>query len=302
MRKIPTIILLVISAGLYAHKSEPYRFYWHEKGIDVFSSRTAEFTYSEKDMFYYRISNDSDNIYVDIRIFDDEIKQQILRSGLTIWIDPDGKKERKTGVRYPVRFQNRYRNTMADSLNRDVPENMKSRYPVNVHQAWSWNGDSPGAPAGTLMLIGFSESGPVLVTDFTGNNFRGAIAFQKGANMLDYEVVMPFSKLPFSFTAPAGKKSRMMLGFSYESSGSAGKGRPYGGGGGGYHSGGHGTYGGGGMHGGGGGMYGGGGMHGGGGRHGGSPGNGGYSSGGGESLKIFWIKDASLAEFRQPRG
>ncbi len=302
MRKYLTIIALLLAINVYAHKDKPYQFYWHADSIDVFGTRKSEFTYSEKDMFYYRLSNDSNYIYADVRIFDDEIKQQILRSGLTIWIDPAGRKDKKTGVRYPVRFMNRGMISMADSTGGRRPDNMKGRYPMNTHGTLTSTEDNQGNGKTSIMLIGFEDSGPVMIPDSSGNSFRGTITFQKGTNMLDYEVVLPLAKLPVALTLASGKKGQAMIGFSYDSA-PGGMGKQYGGHGGGSHGGGHGMYGGGGTH-GGGGMHGGGRMQGGGGsHHGGGPGGAGYQSGGGgETVKSFWIKNIRLALLPKTSG
>jgi hypothetical protein len=165
MKKILFIIPLLFCANIYAHKDKSYQCIWHENNVDIFKTRSADFKYSEEGMFYYLISNDSDNIFIDIRIFGDEIAKQVLRSGMTIWIDPGGKKVKKAGVRYPVRHENHAKGRMADSSDRQVPDNMKNRYPVNLRGTWSGDGAIPDFLKNSLMLIGFSESGPMMVTD-----------------------------------------------------------------------------------------------------------------------------------------
>ncbi len=275
MKNIITLLSLCVCTNIYAHKEKTYQCDWHEKNANVFKTLAADFRYTEKGMFYYLISNDSDNVYVDIRIFDDEIKKQIVRYGMTIWIDPTGKKARNTGVRYPARLQNNA---------------------VKGQATLSKEGDMPDSFTGSLMLYGFSEPGPVLVNNFELNNFRGSIKVDNSQNMMYYEVTIPVAKWRGIIAGQSGKKKSgsLMIGFSHESAGSAGFGRPSGGAGK-FHGRGHGMHGGGrGMNGGGGAMYGGGG-----GMHGGGSGGGGYHSGPGkESQTIFWLKDVSIARLK----
>jgi hypothetical protein len=294
MKNFITLLSLCICTNIYAHKDKTYKCDWHGKNVNVFNTMAADFRYTEKGMFYYLISNDSDYVYVDIRIFDDEIKKQIVREGLTIWIDPTGKKARNTGVRYPAGVQNN--NITGGTSDKQLPDNMKSRIAADGHTDLSKQGDMPDSFTGSLMLYGFSESGPVLVNNFELNNFRGSVMVDKLRNMMYYEVTIPVSKWREIIARKSGKKksASLMMGFSYESARSAVTGRPSGGAGK-FHGGGHGMHGGGrGMDGGGGAMYGGGG-----GIHGGGSGGGGYRSGAGkESQTIFWLKDVSIARLK----
>lgn len=289
-----TILSLIICSAVYAHKDKTYQCYWHDDTTDVFKLPGNDFKYSEEDRVYYHISNDSNNIYIDLKIFDDEIKQQVLRSGMAVWIDPEGKKEKRIGVIYPVRHPGQNSGEMPAS------ENSHNTY---EHHAGTGSEETPDLYSNALMLIGFSESGPEMITDFEKDNFRGSITIRKELNMMYYEVVMPISKLSGVINAGKGRKTKstLMMGFSYESA-PGGLGSPNG-----HREGrqsgwnGHGMsgeggrmHGGGGMHGGGmhgGGMYGGG-MHGGGRTY---EGGGRGNSSDSESLKIFWLKDINLA-------
>ena len=68
----------------------------------MFKTRLAEFKYSEKSKLYYCISNDSKFAYIDLNIIDKNVKAQVLRSGLTVWIGTNGKKTKKIGIKYPA--------------------------------------------------------------------------------------------------------------------------------------------------------------------------------------------------------
>jgi hypothetical protein len=47
-----------------------------------------------KSGFYCFISNDNDNIYVDMKVEDSKIQNRILTEGLTIWINMEGREEK----------------------------------------------------------------------------------------------------------------------------------------------------------------------------------------------------------------
>ncbi|MEQ6166135.1 hypothetical protein AAOE16_02980 [Ekhidna sp. MALMAid0563] len=50
----------------------------------------------------YGVTHDQENLYVLARFYEDDAKRRVISSGLTVWIDPDGKKNREIGVSYPV--------------------------------------------------------------------------------------------------------------------------------------------------------------------------------------------------------
>lgn len=191
MKKLLMIIPVVFCNILYGQSEKSYQCYWHETGTDVFVAHSTDFKYSENDMLYYRISNDRDNIYVDVKIFDDEIKQQVLSSGLTIWIDPEGKKLKKTGIVYPVRMPDQ-----RNSISTDVAKSQETHDSQNFHNMYEHHDRrAPGNIADSLKnsirLLGFSDSGPVMVTSNENDNFKGSLRVRKEENMLFYKVIMP---------------------------------------------------------------------------------------------------------------
>jgi hypothetical protein len=50
----------------------------------------------------YALSNDAKNLYVCIRATDDRTQIRMLRAGFTVWLDPEGKKNKATGITYPL--------------------------------------------------------------------------------------------------------------------------------------------------------------------------------------------------------
>jgi hypothetical protein len=52
--------------------------------------------------FSYRISNDKAFLYLAVRITSKSVQQNIMRYGLTIWVDKKGKRNEKVGIGYPL--------------------------------------------------------------------------------------------------------------------------------------------------------------------------------------------------------
>jgi hypothetical protein len=51
----------------------------------------------------FNVTNDDQNIYVAVSSFDDITQLRILRSGMTIYLDPKGKKNKDIGIHFPIR-------------------------------------------------------------------------------------------------------------------------------------------------------------------------------------------------------
>ena len=50
----------------------------------------------------YALANDERNLYFIIRIADEATQRHIMRNGLEIWINKEGKKKKTTGVTFPL--------------------------------------------------------------------------------------------------------------------------------------------------------------------------------------------------------
>ncbi len=51
------------------------------------------------------LQNDTNNLYIIIKATDRNTQLQIMRAGLTIWLDAKGKKEKTLGIHYPIGMQ-----------------------------------------------------------------------------------------------------------------------------------------------------------------------------------------------------
>jgi len=203
MKKSLTLLMMVFCLGLNAQKDKSYHNHRHEAGTDDFISGSAEFQYSEKGKFTYCISNDNENIFVNLRFIDKNVHRQVLSSGVTVWINTDGKKSKKMGVRYPVRPQN------TEGMSRPENQNMQNR-PGGM-------GKMPDMNAGMIELIGFSDIDKKTIPNNESDGFRGSLKTEKSGNLL-YELVLPFSKLPEIIDQPGkNNKSPFVIGLSYHS-------------------------------------------------------------------------------------
>lgn len=61
--------------------------------------------YAPGTKFQFDILNDSTNLYLCVRATEMEAQSRLMHSGLTIWIDPTGKKKQKTGFSFPMKLE-----------------------------------------------------------------------------------------------------------------------------------------------------------------------------------------------------
>lgn len=85
-RRIPTLLLLVMSTA--ATRAQ--------------DNTTAPFVFDKTSKVWHSERNDGQTIEVIVKIGDPSRQMKILRNGLEIWIDTKGKKNKKTGVLYPL--------------------------------------------------------------------------------------------------------------------------------------------------------------------------------------------------------
>lgn len=269
MKLFALIFSLVLCSPAYPREDKTYKAHWHEKDQSDFQSVTANFQYSEKEHFFYCISNDNENIYVDLKIKDMDLQRQLIRSGIMIWLDPKDGRKKKTGIKYPVRPVN-----PGPGMRQPGRNNQYSERPASINDELN-----------SMQLIGFSKSGPEIIQ--SGKyNIKGSITRDNVYTY--YEVVIPLAK--FSELNPEYKKTALFsIGISYNQTvppsgnGSFNGNRPQGGSGFGVGATGRGRPGGGGMRGSGGTP--GGGM----------PRGGGFQGNNSGTEKLMWIKDITLA-------
>jgi hypothetical protein len=243
--------------------------------------------YDSNSKLNYVVTNDKENLYICIRIPDEQSQMKIMRAGMDIWIDTTGKKNKQVGISFPL------------------PAKARSSEEGSENRSEYKRGEKGNTGRWRKKLL--DESNEILLTGFN-QPMNGLTARQNTYglniginwdtnNIMIYEAVIPFR----TFYKPELTKTDSLkdFGFSIVVNGISAPERNNSGGGGGMPGGmgGGRGMGGGGM-GGGGGMPGGGGMGGrGGGMGGGHRGGGGMGGGGGYSqsnplyeTNKFWVK------------
>lgn len=207
--------------------------------------------------FSYTICSDENNLYIRLKTSDDMVKRKIGHFGLTVWMDPNGKKKKKLGLRFPtgVEAKERIDKMKPPGDYQSMTSAERAEFQQEVNKALL--GDLE-----ILELLGLADDPLTSTRSGITNGLKVAIAADENGSYV-YEALIPFKSFRLS------KASISTLGIGFETgkyvpppskapAGGAGGGGGggYGGGGGGYGGGGYGGgYGGGGY----GGGYGGGG-------------------------------------------
>jgi|WetSurMetagenome_2_1015567.scaffolds.fasta_scaffold223359_1 hypothetical protein len=175
MKSFFIIIYVFFNAAIYAQKGDLNMSRWHVNDNVV----PSDYQFLKKAGLYYYISNDTDNIYIDMKFQDQRIQNMILKEGLTLWINMDGKTVKKMGIRYPHGSQK----------------------------------NSPVPSSNTIELVGFIGEQERHFPADNPDNFRGSVKVE--GITLHYNMLLPIAKLPVRNSKDGNGAMPFTLGVEY---------------------------------------------------------------------------------------
>ncbi|MCX6326517.1 MAG: hypothetical protein NT144_07695 [Bacteroidia bacterium] len=181
MKTVTILILFFFCLNINVRKGKFFLSNWHENGNAELNVPSDEYSFFKKGKLYYFLSNDNDNIYIDIKIEDSGIQNRILKQGLTIWVNMDSKLVKKMGIRFPIGSQN-----SGGRKKPNMPDN-------NMNLDGSLI--SPLSLANTVELIGFSNEEARRFPADNADNFRGLVKYDNEGT-LHYKMIVPIAKIP----------------------------------------------------------------------------------------------------------
>jgi hypothetical protein len=181
MKKIAIFLVSVLCMNLNAQKGKLFTSEWRENESSEMNVSSDKYSYFEKGKLYYHIANNDKYIIVDMKVEDAGVQNRILKEGLTIWINMDGKSNKTTGVRFPIGSE------YSGGRNR-------SNVPA-VRVASDGSLVTPLAMANTIQLTGFENANPSRFPADNADNFRGWVKYDSEGTLL-YNMVIPIEKLP----------------------------------------------------------------------------------------------------------
>ncbi len=104
------LLSILLIAGVFngCKKTVEFDSFWRTAEITIDGDESDwenGLTYFEKEGVGLGIRNDEDNLYIILKTYDRTSQLQVIRNGLTIWFDPEGKKKKRFGIRYPIGLQ-----------------------------------------------------------------------------------------------------------------------------------------------------------------------------------------------------
>src|SRR5665648_499160 len=101
MRLAVLILTLFACLDLTAQKEKFFSSNWRNNPDQDLQVADQEYLSEKKGKVLYYLSNDEANVYIDMKITETLEQNRILKIGLTVWINTDGKARKITGIRYP---------------------------------------------------------------------------------------------------------------------------------------------------------------------------------------------------------
>ena len=87
LRIYALILLSFASLGLIARTGNLNLCRWHTTD----KIEASDYQLLRKEKLYAFLSNDNDNIYINLKVDDQAVQERILKEGLTIWINMDNR-------------------------------------------------------------------------------------------------------------------------------------------------------------------------------------------------------------------
>jgi len=192
----------------------------------------------DKEKFKYNICSDDANLYIRIKMSDGTTQRKFAMHGFTVWLDPNGKKKQKLGLRYPTGAEatermEEYRKSgenFSKENNLDKREAMQKEFKRNLIRNIE-----------LLELIGLADKPLTSSKSGITNGLQVALDMDSTGAYI-YEATLPFkafrlSKTQISVLGVGFETGKVEVKQTKGKGNSAGGGMPpggYGGGGGGY--------------------------------------------------------------------
>lgn len=78
---------------------------WRDREIAIDGDQaqwSSDLVIPESSEFSLGVINDESNLYLTFGTYDQSLAFKVLKFGFTVWIDPQGKKKKAFGIKYPL--------------------------------------------------------------------------------------------------------------------------------------------------------------------------------------------------------
>jgi hypothetical protein len=172
------------------------------------SEWTLPWVTDENKTFVYSVCSDDNNIYVRMKTANGMVKRKIGLFGLTLWLDPKGKKKKKLGLKFPSGVEGKERMETFRQLSEGMhQEKMSSSERAEFQKKMD---SDLIADLEVIELIGLSDEPITATRSGITNGIKLAIALEPETDAYVYEAVIPFKSYRLS------KASIETLGVGFE--------------------------------------------------------------------------------------
>ena len=203
MRKIQQvyILTLVLLTTMSCTKLPLYQ----SKGIEDENAATLRY-FDNDGKIMYDIFNDDRNIIVHIKTSDIVAQLKIIRKGFTLWLDQEGKKNRKMGIVFPQEQTGNRKLSQQKGRPAGQNSSMSNKREQQLEQLKEQYRRSPK----NMTLIGFRDdsSKTVIHTELEESDIHVSILFD--TDVLYYQAIIPIEKV---FTDQKSNDSILSIGF-----------------------------------------------------------------------------------------
>ncbi|MBC7864380.1 MAG: hypothetical protein IAF38_15495 [Bacteroidia bacterium] len=176
--------LLILLACSFVIKKEKLKSEWQSAVITI-DGKADEWKmplrfYDPETNLNYSISNNAENLFVCVKIPDEQTQLKIMRSGMQLWIDTLGKTKKHVGLKYPLSSFERTGDEEAPSPFGPVAKTVMEKYRKMVKERST-----------EMLLSGFIP--PVGGMVYTKDSSGVSVCINWDAtNSMIYEAVIPF--------------------------------------------------------------------------------------------------------------
>lgn len=196
MKSSLLILCFVVCTALNAQNGKTNLSKWHkEDKLDL-----SDFKQIKRTGLYYTLSNDNDNLYIDLIIQERKDQNSILNNGLILWINMEEKAVRKMGIRYPMGSQNQGIRNKSFQADREIASKDNAVNTLSM--------------ANTIEILGFIGERERHFPSDNNDNFRGWIKFDE-TGRLHYRMIMPIVRLPIRNSREGNGAMPFSLGIEY---------------------------------------------------------------------------------------
>ncbi len=156
--------------------------------------------------FSYNVCSDDNNLYIRMKTNDELVRRKIALFGLTVWMDPKGKKKEKLGLKFPTGAEAHDRiEAMSKSTENTGQMSSSQRAAFQKEMIKSVIKD-----AELLELLGLADDPLTSTRSGITNGIKVAIASDEEGLTLTYEAIIPFKSFRLS------KASISVIGIGFE--------------------------------------------------------------------------------------